>query len=123
MRFLALSISFNSLESAVVSRSNCCVPPAASPNRSYSDRRRSESPGTPLVGKASEKRGQKGGILLLQLFRHIVRCGIVVGYNRHGFPAADNIGNDIQDRLCLSRTRRPLNDTDFGGKRPLYRQF
>ena len=76
-----------------------------------------------LVGKASEKCCQKISILLFQLFHNIMRCGIVVGDNRHGFSTADNIGDDIQDRLCLSSTRRPLNDADFGRKRPLHRQF
>lgn len=48
-----------------------------------------------LVGKASEKRSQKRGILLFQLFRHIVCCRIIVGYDRHGLPAPNHIGNDI----------------------------
>ena len=76
-----------------------------------------------FVGKTAEKRSQKSSIFLLQLFHNIMRCGIVVGDNRHGFSAANNIGDDIQDRLCLSSTRWPLNDTDFGGKRPFYRQL
>ena len=76
-----------------------------------------------LVGKASEKRSQKNSILLFQLFRHIVCCRVVVGYDRHGLPAPDNIGDDIQNRLRLSCPRRALNDADFGGKRPLHRQL
>ena len=76
-----------------------------------------------LVGKASEKRSQKRGILLFQLFRHIVRCRIVVGHDRHGLPTSDNIGDDIQNRLRFSCAGRPLNDADFGRKRPLHRQL
>ena len=76
-----------------------------------------------FVGKTAEKRRQEGGIFLLQLLRHIMCCEIVVGNNCHGLSTPDNIGNDIQDRLCLSRPRRALNNADFGGKCPFYRQF
>ena len=48
-----------------------------------------------LVGKASEKRSQKRGILLFQLFRHIVCCRIIVGYDRHGLPAPNYVGDNI----------------------------
>ena len=48
-----------------------------------------------LVGKASEKCGQEVSIFLFQFFRHIVCCRIVVGHDRHGLPAPDNIGDDI----------------------------
>ena len=50
-------------------------------------------------------------------------CRVVVGYDRHGLPAPNYVGDNIQNCLCLSSTRRPLNDTDFGGKRPFYRQL
>ena len=76
-----------------------------------------------LVGKASEKCGQKVSILLFQLFRHIVCCRVVIGYDRHGLPAPNHISYDIQDRLRLSCPRRSLNDADLGGKCPLHRQL
>ena len=76
-----------------------------------------------LVGKAPEKRGQKRGILLFQLFRHIMCCRVVVGYDRHGLPAPNYVGDNIQNCLCLTRPWRPLNNADLGRKRPLHRQL
>ena len=66
-----------------------------------------------FIGQTAEKRSQKDGILLFQFFRNVMRRGIVVGDDCHGFPASDNIGNNIQNRLGFSRTRRPLDNADF----------
>lgn len=49
--------------------------------------------------------------------------GVVVGNDRDGLSASDNVGNDVQDGLRFSSARRALDDADFGRKCTFNRQF
>ena len=76
-----------------------------------------------LVGEASQKRSQERNAVLVQLFRYVLRGGIVIGHHGNGLAFSDCVGDDIQNRLGLAGTRRPLDHADLGRKRVLHRLF
>ena len=76
-----------------------------------------------FIGPAPQKSGQKRKPLLFQFFCHIQSGGVVVGDNGYRLSIPNRIGNNIQNGLCLSGTRRSLDNTNLGGKCVLHRCF
>ncbi|MNL70608.1 hypothetical protein D3C87_1956370 [compost metagenome] len=54
-----------------------------------------------------------------EFFIDVLHSGIVVGQDGHGFPAHQDIGDDVQYRLGLACAGRPFDHTDLRRKRLL----
>lgn len=62
---------------------------------------------------AAQQGGEKSQPLLLQLLDHIFDGRVIVRDDQHGLLLHHKIGHDVEDRLRLAGSRRPLDDADL----------
>ena len=74
-------------------------------------------------GPVSQFGHQRPVLVFRQFVAHVVHRRIVVGHDTDGFSLHQQIGDDVQNRLRLSRTGRPLDHAHPIAQRPLHGEF
>ena len=64
-----------------------------------------------LVFRISQLRHDEAQTFAMEFLGHIDHGRIIVRHHQHRFVRQEQIRNDIENRLCFPRTRRPLHDT------------
>lgn len=65
-----------------------------------------------FVVRIAERCGEKAELVFDEFFQHVIGRRVVVRDDQYRFSGNENVGDDVQNRLCLAGSRRALNDAD-----------
>ena len=65
-----------------------------------------------FVVRIAERRGEKPELVFDEFFQYVIGRRVVVRDDQHRFPGNEDIGDNVQNGLCLAGSGRALNDAD-----------